>query len=126
MVNVFARATGSMTTRRAIEMSALEDLPNVGRAIAANFRTLGILRPAQLKGRNPYVLYERLNRVTGERHDPCLLDTFIAAVRFVDGGPAKPWWSYTAERKRALAARTGRVSSPLARLYVETARRRSP
>ena len=104
-------------------MSALEDLPNVGRAIAANFRTLGILRPAQLKGRNPYVLYERLNRVTGERHDPCLLDTFIAAVRFVDGGPAKPWWSYTAERKRALAARTGQgVSSP----YVETARRRSP
>ena len=124
MVNVFARATGSMTTRRAIEMSALEDLPNVGRAIAANFRTLGILRPAQLKGRNPYVLYERLNRVTGERHDPCLLDTFIAAVRFVDGGPAKPWWSYTAERKRALAARTG--SSPLARPYVKTARRRSP
>lgn len=41
----------------------------------------------------------------GVRHDPCLLDTFIAATRFADGGPAVPWWAYTAERKRELAAR---------------------
>jgi hypothetical protein len=44
-------------------------------------------------------------RVTNQRHDPCLLDTFIAAVRFMDGEPARPWWAYTAERKRALKAR---------------------
>jgi Pathogenicity locus len=34
-----------------------------------------------------------------------LLDTFIAAVRFMEGEPKKPWWKYTAERKRELAAR---------------------
>ena len=85
--------------------ATLEDLPNVGKAIAADLRALGIRRPGQLKRRNPYALYDRLNRVTGLRHDPCLLDTFIAVVRFVDGGPAKPWWAYTAERKRTLAAR---------------------
>ena len=34
--------------------------------------------------------------------DPCMLDTFIAVVRYVDGGPAKPWWHYTAERKRVV------------------------
>ena len=42
----------------------------------------------------------------GQRHDPCLLDTFIAAVRYMEGAPKKPWWKYTAERKRELAARS--------------------
>jgi predicted flap endonuclease-1-like 5' DNA nuclease len=83
----------------------LEDLPNVGPAVAADLRAIGIARPAELAGRDPYALYEALNRRTGVRHDPCLLDTFIAAVRFVEGAPAKPWWAYTAERKRTLAAR---------------------
>ena len=84
---------------------ALEDLPNVGKSIAADLRELGIHAPAQLKHKDPYALYDRLNRKTGVRHDPCLLDTFIAAVRFVEGGPAKPWWAFTAERKRTLAMR---------------------
>ena len=44
--------------------------------------------------------------ITGVRHDPCLLDVFIAAVRFMDGGPKKPWWKFTAGRQRALAARS--------------------
>jgi Pathogenicity locus len=78
----------------------LEDLPNVGTAIAGDLRAIGIRKPAQLKGRDPYALYASLNRVTGMRHDPCVLDTFIAVVRYVDGGPAKPWWAFTAERKR--------------------------
>jgi hypothetical protein len=33
------------------------------------------------------------------------LDTFIAAVRFMEGEPKRPWWKYTAERKRTLANR---------------------
>ena len=98
----------SAKRKPAAPAATLEDLPNVGKAIAADLRALGIRRPGQLKRRNPYALYDRLNRVTGLRHDPCLLDTFIAVVRFVDGGPAKPWWAYTAERKRTLAARRRR------------------
>jgi hypothetical protein len=99
-----------VSTKRkpAAKAAMLEDLPNVGKAIAADLRALGIRRPAQLRRKNPYALYDRLNRVTGLRHDPCLLDTFIAVVRFVDGGPPKPWWAYTAERKRTLAARRRR------------------
>ncbi len=123
MVNVSAGVTKSMATRSPRERSALEDLPNVGRAIAADLRALGIRRPSQLKGRNPYALYQRLNRVTGTRHDPCVLDTFIAAVRFVDGGPAKPWWAYTTERKRVVAARAR--TSPLARRSTKARRRSS-
>ena len=42
--------------------------------------------------------------VTGIRHDPCMLDTFIAVTRFMAGDAARPWWAYTAERKARLAA----------------------
>jgi hypothetical protein len=48
------------------------------------------------------VMYDDLCRITGVRHDPCVLDVFIAAVRFMAGGPAMPWWKFTAERKGRL------------------------
>jgi hypothetical protein len=87
-------------------VAALEDIPNVGPAVAADLRRLGLTAPADLLGRDPYALYEDWCERTGQRHDPCLLDTFIAAVRFMAGEPKKPWWAYSAERKRELAART--------------------
>ena len=49
--------------------------------------------------------FARECRKTGVRHDPCVIDTFIAAVRFAEGGPPVPWWRYTAERKQALVMR---------------------
>jgi hypothetical protein len=85
----------------------LEDIPNIGPAIAADLRQLGVEAPSDLSGRDPYAMYDDLCRITGQRHDPCLLDTFIAAVRFMEGAPKKPWWAYTAERKRELAGRGG-------------------
>jgi hypothetical protein len=87
------------------DCAELEDLPNIGPKTAADFRLLGITKPHHLKGRDPYQLYEALCRVTGVRQDRCVLDVFIAATRFVGGDPARPWWHYTAERKRTLAAR---------------------
>jgi hypothetical protein len=41
--------------------------------------------------------------VSGRRHDPCMLDTVMSAVEQANGGPARPWWHYTAERKRMLS-----------------------
>ena len=87
------------------DIVCLEDIPNVGPAVAADLRRLGITSPGELAGRDPYAMYDDLCRITGQRHDPCLLDTFIAAVRYMEGGPKKPWWKYTAERKRELEAR---------------------
>jgi hypothetical protein len=49
------------------------------------------MSPSELPGRDPYAMYDDLCRITGQRHDPCLLDTFIAAVRFMEGEPNKPW-----------------------------------
>jgi hypothetical protein len=50
-------------------------------------------------------MYDHFCRLMGQRHDACLLDTFIAAVRFMEGEPKKPSWKYTAERERVLGAR---------------------
>ena len=91
------------TTER--KLDRLEDIPNVGKAIAADLRGLGLHQPDDLKGKDPYDLYDRINLATGKRQDPCLLDTFISAVRYVEGGPRLPWWAFTGERKRTLAAR---------------------
>jgi len=90
------------------DVARLEDIPNVGPAVAADLRQLGITSPTELLGRDPYALYDELCRITGQRHDPCVLDTFIAVVRYMAGEPKQPWWKYTAERKRELAAREAR------------------
>ena len=86
------------------EALALEAIPNVGPAVAAYFHKLGIHTPKGLKGQDPYVLYQQLCAQTGVMHDPCLLDTFIAATRFMAGEPPQPWWRYTRERKRTFKA----------------------
>jgi len=93
----------SKTDRAKVEK--LVDVPNVGPRVAEDLGVLKIRRPQDLIGRDPYDLYEELCRVTGKRHDPCMLDTLIAAVRFMSGEKAKPWWAYTAERKRVTKAR---------------------
>ncbi len=85
--------------RRIEQCSRLEHLPNIGPAMAADLRLLGIHRPGDLARCDPLFLYRALCAATGSRHDPCVLDTFIAAVRFAQGGPALPWWRHTAARK---------------------------
>lgn len=85
-------------------VKVLEDLPNIGKACAADLRLIGITNPQQLIGKDPYLLYQQLCTASGVRHDPCMIDTFISAVRFMEGAPALPWWHYTAERKRTLGS----------------------
>jgi hypothetical protein len=36
------------------------------------------------------VLYQKLCAATGQRQDPCVLDTFMAATDFMRGAPAAP------------------------------------
>ena len=93
-----------MKATTAANAHELRQLPNIGPAMIGDLHLLGITRPAQLAGEDPYALYQRLCEITGTRHDPCVLDTFISAVRFMEGAPPHPWWHYTPERKRHLAA----------------------
>ena len=88
----------------AAECETLEQLPNVGPALAADLRLIGIRHPRELRGQDPFALYRRLCEATGVRQDPCVLDTFMAATDFVAGAPAAPWWAYTAKRKATFGA----------------------
>ena len=81
-------------------VARLDQLPNIGKAMAADLRMIGIEGPRQLIGKDPLALFRALEQRTGQRQDPCVLDTFMAAVHFMEGGEARPWWSFTAERKR--------------------------
>lgn len=83
----------------AADAKRLVDIPNIGTSIADDLRALGIERPAQMRGQDPVALYLRLCELTAARHDPCLLDTFIAAVAFIEHDDARPWWAFTAQRK---------------------------
>jgi hypothetical protein len=85
--------------RHAGECERLEQLPNVGPAIAADLRRIGVRHPAELARRDAFELYQALQHATGRRQDPCVLDTFMAATDFMRGAPRRPWWAYTAERK---------------------------
>ena len=75
------RTSTNRQSRSRQDIARLEDIPNIGPAIAGKLRQLGIMQPVDLLGRDPYAMYDDLCRITGQRHDPCLLDTFIAAVR---------------------------------------------
>ncbi|MES2990987.1 MAG: helix-hairpin-helix domain-containing protein [Pseudomonadota bacterium] len=83
----------------AADCAALEQLPNIGPSLAADLRSIGIAHPSDLRGRDPFVLYRQLCTTTGQRQDPCVLDTFMAAVDFMNGAAAAPWWRYTPQRK---------------------------
>ena len=83
----------------------LTDLPNIGKAGAADLRLLGINAPADLVGQCPWQMYEKLCQLTGVRHDPCVIDVFMSVTAFMNGEPAKPWWEFTDARKLAQAAK---------------------
>lgn len=88
-------------------LHSFTDLPNVGKAFAADLTQLGFSTPAQLAGQDPVQLYDRLCELTRTRQDPCVLDTLISITRFMDGEKARAWWEFTDERKRMMATRGG-------------------
>ncbi|MCB9091427.1 MAG: helix-hairpin-helix domain-containing protein [Halobacteriovoraceae bacterium] len=81
----------------------LEQIPNVGKAVASDLHILGITEPEQLRGKDGIALYRELNRLTGVCHDPCMADTLMAIVDFMNGGKPQPWWKFTAKRKKILS-----------------------
>jgi hypothetical protein len=85
------------TTRR------LADLISIGPAMLRDFELLGIRSVAQLAKQEPRKMYNRLYRKTGQRQDPCVLDTFCAAVAQARNPrlPAEQceWWWWSRKRK---------------------------
>ncbi len=82
----------------------LGDLISIGPAMLRDFEELGIRNVAQLARQNPQRMYERLNRASGQRQDPCVLDTFCAAVAQARNPRLSAeqcqWWYWSRKRKR--------------------------
>lgn len=80
----------------------LGDLISVGPAMLRDFGQLGIRSVAQLARQNPHKMYERLSHLAGHRQDPCVLDTFCAAVAQARNPrlPAEKcqWWYWSRKR----------------------------
>jgi len=75
-------------------------LRNIGPAMRADFALLGVRNVAQLAQLDADRLYAKLQRLTGTRQDPCVWDTFAAAIHQARTGEALPWWHFTRARKR--------------------------
>ncbi len=76
----------------------LRRIPGIGPAMAADLYALGIRRVADLVDAEPQTLYDRLCRMSGVRHDPCVLYTFRCAVYFARNVEHDPellkWWNW--------------------------------
>lgn len=59
-------------------------IPGVGKSIADDLWNIGITGIADLKGKDPYVLYDLSNRFAGVIQDRCLLYVFKCAVYYAD------------------------------------------
>jgi hypothetical protein len=84
-------------------VSRLEELPNIGKAMAYQLRLIGIDHPRKLIGKDPFILYDELSAISGKQADPCVIDVCMSVISFMEGGNPLPWWSFTNERKKRQA-----------------------
>jgi hypothetical protein len=77
----------------------LSTLANIGPAMRGDFTLLGIETIAQLAEQDADELYTRLSSLTGCLQDPCVWDTFAAAIHQAKTGEALSWWAFTPVRK---------------------------
>jgi nucleotidyltransferase/DNA polymerase involved in DNA repair len=82
----------------------LKDLRNIGPAMLKDFELLGIASAKQLARCNADRLYTRIQKLTTTRHDPCVWDTYAAAIHQAKTGEALAWWEFTKVRKKRAAA----------------------
>jgi len=97
------RMSGAKIKRTAVDHRALDDLISIGPATLRDFKLLGVNSVAELARQNPEKLYGKLGRVTGQRPDICVLDTFRAGVAQARN-PRLPveqckWWYWSRRRK---------------------------
>ena len=74
-------------------------LRNIGKAMRADLVLLGVTNVGELARRDADQLYLELCAATGARHDPCVHDTFAAAIHQAKTGEARAWWDFTPARK---------------------------
>jgi hypothetical protein len=89
------------------EKRRFRDLVSVGPKMARDFEMLGIRDVPHLARQDPHRMYEKMCGITGQRQDPCVLDTYCAAVAQARDPrlPAEQceWWYWSRKRKAGAA-----------------------
>jgi len=75
-------------------------LMNVGPATFCDLEILNISTIRELASADADELYYRIQKVTGQKHDPCVWDVFSAIIHEAKTGEKKPWWKWTSIRKK--------------------------
>jgi hypothetical protein len=96
---------GGTVVEREEAMVRLQQIPNVGPKMAGTLLKLGITSLEDTTGKDPDEMYQELCTIDVKRYDPCVRDVFAAVVSYAEGGPARPWWEFTPERKARKEAR---------------------
>ena len=69
--------------KQGIILKQFQTLPSIGKAGSLDLWNMGFRSITELEGQNPRELYERLNKITGMKHDICMLYTFRCIVYYV-------------------------------------------
>lgn len=84
-----------------MKKSPLQVIPGVGPNTAGDLQDLGFEEVADLRGRDPEAMYERLMNLRGCYIDRCVLYIFRCAVYYAEDGrdPEKlKWWNWKEQR----------------------------
>jgi hypothetical protein len=87
-----------MSTPDTATLKRLQEIPNVGPAVARRLAELGFDGVESLRGQDPEDLFARTEAARGSAEDPCLLDTYRAVIAFADTGDDRPWHAFSRER----------------------------
>ncbi|WP_051223848.1 helix-hairpin-helix domain-containing protein [Conexibacter woesei] len=101
------------TADEKVALTRLQEIPNVGPAVARRLVALGFDGVDSLRGQDPEELFARTEAARGTPEDPCLLDTYRAVVAFADTGDDRPWHAYSRERlaQEAIVGRASRAGA---------------
>ena len=76
----------------------LREIPGIGVKIAEDLWAMGIRTPADLKNKNPELLYEQLCFQSGYKVDRCMLYVLRTAVYYTSNIRHDPeklkWWNW--------------------------------
>jgi hypothetical protein len=86
------------TTPDPLALKDLRRIPGVGKSVAMYLWNLGLRCVDDLRGRDPQVLYARLEALMGQHVDRCMLYTLRCAVYFAETASPDPerlkWWNW--------------------------------
>jgi len=86
------------TARQLPKGKELEVIPGVGKSIAADLQSLGVHSVADLKHRDPEIMYQQLMDQVGGHVDRCVLYVFRCAVYYAKSENHEPeklkWWNW--------------------------------